>query len=110
MNEQLATIAALPWGWCTGLLCASLTVLLGVARGLEPDVILVRADTAGTIAGVTLALTGSDADGPSLAASGTLKARHSCWPCLGCTRKGALRAGLFGSLLADVNAVGLEKP
>ncbi len=59
MNEQLATIAALPWGWCTGLLCASLTVLLGVARGLEPDVILVRAATAGTIAGVTLALTKS---------------------------------------------------
>jgi len=52
MNDQVTTIADLPWGWYTGMLCASLTVLLGVARDLDPDVILVRAITAGAIAGV----------------------------------------------------------
>jgi 1-aminocyclopropane-1-carboxylate deaminase/D-cysteine desulfhydrase-like pyridoxal-dependent ACC family enzyme len=55
MNEQVATITAIPWGWYSGLFCASLTVLLGVAQDLDPDVILVRAVTAGTIAGVIVA-------------------------------------------------------
>ncbi|HID21394.1 MAG TPA: hypothetical protein EYP14_03220 [Planctomycetaceae bacterium] len=55
MNDQVATVTAIPWGWYAGLFCASLTVLLGVARDLDPDVILLRAVTAGTIAGASVA-------------------------------------------------------
>jgi hypothetical protein len=42
----------LPWGRTTGLLGACLATLVGVLRGLDPDVVLVRAATAGVVVGV----------------------------------------------------------
>lgn len=40
-----------PWGWAIGLAAASATILIGVARGLAPEVILLRAALAGAACG-----------------------------------------------------------
>jgi hypothetical protein len=42
----------LPWGRTTGLLAACLATLIGVWRGLDPEVILARAVSAGIVVGV----------------------------------------------------------
>jgi hypothetical protein len=45
-----------PWGAVIGLLTACLGTLIGVASGLEPDVILFRAAVAGCVLGLTAAI------------------------------------------------------
>lgn len=43
---------ARPWGLTIALLMASFVTLVGVARGLDPDVILLRAAAAAVVLGV----------------------------------------------------------
>jgi hypothetical protein len=45
-----------PWGWMIGLIAASLTILVGVGRGLTPDVIMLRAALAGVVCGMVARL------------------------------------------------------
>ncbi len=49
-------IGAGPWGLAGGLLAASVVTLIGVARDLDPDVLLLRAAAAGLGSGVVIAL------------------------------------------------------
>jgi hypothetical protein len=45
-----------PWGGIAGLLMACLVTLVGVVRGLDPDVILIRATVGGVLLGVLAAV------------------------------------------------------
>jgi len=48
--------ASTPWGRITALLAACFATLLGVARGLDPDVILCRALFAAIVLGAVVAV------------------------------------------------------
>lgn len=45
-----------PWSLLAGLLATSLVILIGVFRGLEPDVVLLRAAVSGVGVGVLTAV------------------------------------------------------
>lgn len=45
-----------PWGWIGGLLGGSLVILVGVGRGIAPEVILFRAAAAACAIGLTARL------------------------------------------------------
>ncbi len=47
---------AFPWGRASALLAASLATLLGIARSVEPDVILERSLLAALITGLVIRL------------------------------------------------------
>ena len=47
---------AYPWGRSVGFLAASLIVLVGVVRNLDPDVVLLRASVGGLVLGLLAAV------------------------------------------------------
>jgi uncharacterized membrane protein len=55
-QEMPGTQAGRPWGAVTALLTACAATLIGVARGLDPWVILCRATCAACVAGFVVAV------------------------------------------------------